>query len=288
MTRVSAHPASGELHIGNYLGAVQTGCGCRASTTASSASSTYTRSPALRPGQARALTLDMAVSLFAVGSRPDKSIVFVQSHVPEHTELNWLLTTVTPLGELERQTQFKDIPRQGKRSCGMLAYPILQAADVLLYKAASCRSRGWVQHLELMRRSRAAGTPAMATAISPSRSAAESHEARCSDSTARQMSKSWATRSDCSPRRTIWRSCGQPPRIRRARRGRIPAIRHCNIFTIPSGLFGPRRRWRRSTTCTHRWLGWLDCKRVVADNMIAALTPHARACDAMSVSRRGC
>src|SRR3989449_175124 len=81
-------------------------------------------------------TVDMAVGLYAAGLDPERAIVFVQSHVPEHTELNWLLNTVTPLGELERQTQFKDkAQRQASVPAGLLNYPVLQAADVLLYCA---------------------------------------------------------------------------------------------------------------------------------------------------------
>ena len=78
-------------------------------------------------------TREMALSLLAAGLDPARCILFVQSHVSEHTELNWLLTTVTPLGELERQTQFKDkAQRQESVPAGLLNYPVLQAADVLL------------------------------------------------------------------------------------------------------------------------------------------------------------
>src|SRR5947199_10403782 len=79
----------------------------------------------------------MARSLFAAGLNPDTCIVFVQSHVAEHSELNWLLNAygVAPLGELERQTQFKDkSQRQESVSAGLLNYPVLQTAHVLLYQ----------------------------------------------------------------------------------------------------------------------------------------------------------
>src|SRR5438046_10696059 len=78
----------------------------------------------------------MAIGLCAAATDPARAIVFVQSHVPEHTELYWVLNTVTPLGELERQTQFKDkAQRQESVPAGLLNYPVLQAADVLLYGA---------------------------------------------------------------------------------------------------------------------------------------------------------
>src|SRR2546427_786766 len=95
----------------------------------------------------------MAIGLLAAGLDPERCIVFVQSHVPEHSELNWLLNTVTPLGELERQTQFKDkSQRQESVPAGLLNYPVLQAADVLLYVATLVPvGEDQLQHLELMR-----------------------------------------------------------------------------------------------------------------------------------------
>src|SRR2546430_1214854 len=138
MARVfSGIQPSGELHIGNYLGAVrnwvtlqhQHDClfcvvDLHAITQSYEVSSLAQR------------TIEMAIGLFAVGLDPQRAIVFVQSHVPEHSELNWLLNTVTPLGELERQTQFKDkAQRQESIPAGLLNYPVLQAADVLLYRA---------------------------------------------------------------------------------------------------------------------------------------------------------
>src|SRR5437667_168887 len=145
---------SGELHIGNYLGAVQNWV--RLQTEHDCLFSIVDLHAITQPydvGALSSLTFDMAVSLFAAGLDPEKCIVFVQSHVAEHTELNWLLTTVTPLGELERQTQFKDkAQRQESVAMGLLAYPVLQAADVLLYKASLVPvGEDQVQHLELMR-----------------------------------------------------------------------------------------------------------------------------------------
>ncbi len=145
---------SGELHIGNYLGAVQnwvrlqTQYECLFCVV-----DLHAITQPYDPGTLASLTFDTAVSLFAAGLDPDKCIVFVQSHVAEHTELNWLLTTVAPLGELERQTQFKDkAQRQEAVAMGLLAYPVLQAADVLLYKASLVPvGEDQVQHLELMR-----------------------------------------------------------------------------------------------------------------------------------------
>src|SRR3989475_7560557 len=110
MARVfSGIQPSGELHIGNYLGAVQNWV--RLQHQHDCVFSVVDLHAITQPYEPAALaqrTFDMAISLYAVGLDPERCIVFVQSQVPEHTELNCLLTTVTPLGELERQTQFKD------------------------------------------------------------------------------------------------------------------------------------------------------------------------------------
>ena len=95
----------------------------------------------------------MAVSLLASGVDPARCTLFVQSTVSEHTELAWIFNTVTPLGELERQTQYKDkVVRQESVLAGLLNYPVLQAADVALYQSDLVPvGEDQVQHLELAR-----------------------------------------------------------------------------------------------------------------------------------------
>ena len=145
---------SGELHIGNYLGAVQNWV--RLQTQYECLFCVVDLHAITQPYDSATLaqrTIDMAIGLFASGIDPGRAIVFVQSHVPEHPELYWLLNTVTPLGELERQTQFKDkAQRQESVPVGLLNYPVLQAADVLLYEATLVPvGEDQLQHLELMR-----------------------------------------------------------------------------------------------------------------------------------------
>src|SRR2546430_200090 len=163
MARVfSGIQPSGELHIGNYLGAVQNWV--KLQHQHDCLFSVVDLHAITQPYEVSSLaqrTSEMAIGLLAAGLDPERAIVFVQSHVREHTELNWLLNAhgVTPLGELERQTQFKDkAQRQESVSAGLLNYPVLQAADVLLYQAAlvpvgedqlqhlvahNCRTAGW-------------------------------------------------------------------------------------------------------------------------------------------------
>ena len=97
-------------------------------------------------------TLNTAIELLAAGLDPEKCIIFVQSQIKEHTELCWLLNTITPIAELERMTQYKDKSKQFKKNinAGLLDYPVLQAADILLYQTESVPvGKDQQQHLEL-------------------------------------------------------------------------------------------------------------------------------------------
>ena len=96
--------------------------------------------------------LETAVELMASGLDPEKCVIFVQSQVKEHTELTWFLNTITPVGELERMIQYKEKARQFKNNvnAGLLDYPVLQAADILLYQTDSVPvGKDQTQHLEL-------------------------------------------------------------------------------------------------------------------------------------------
>jgi tryptophanyl-tRNA synthetase len=107
------------------------------------------------PAQLRRRTRVAAAQLFAAGLDPDRCIVFVQSHVAEHTELAWVLSCLTGFGEASRMTQFKDKAAKGgatQASVGLFSYPILQAADILLYQTDQVPvGEDQRQHLELSR-----------------------------------------------------------------------------------------------------------------------------------------
>src|SRR5688500_7391483 len=155
MSRIfSGIQPSGELHIGNYLGAVKNWVALQRRFESFYCivdyhALTVEYEPALR----REPTRDMAISILAAGVDPERSVLFVQSAVPEHTELAWIFNSLTPLGELERQTQFKDkSSREESVPAGLLHYPVLQAADILLYRAEFVPvGADQLQHLELSR-----------------------------------------------------------------------------------------------------------------------------------------
>lgn len=107
------------------------------------------------PKELRRLTLDVAASYLAAGIDPHRSTLYVQSEVPEHAELGWILGTIAKMGELERMTQFKDKSQKGGREragLGLFAYPALMAADILLYDSSAVPvGEDQMQHLELAR-----------------------------------------------------------------------------------------------------------------------------------------
>src|SRR3990170_3554033 len=155
MTRIfSGIQPSGELHIGNYLGAVKNWVRLQhVHATIVCIVDYHAITVPYEPDALRSRRRDMAISLLASGIDPNVATLFVQSAVPEHTELAWIFNTVAPLGELERQTQFKEkSARQESISTGLLTYPVLQAADILLYRCDLVPvGEDQVQHLELSR-----------------------------------------------------------------------------------------------------------------------------------------
>lgn len=155
MSRIfSGIQPSGALHIGNYLGAVKNWVELQHKYESLFCIVDYHAiTVPYEPDDLRVRTHDMAVSLLAAGIDPTKCTLFVQSMVPEHTELAWILNTVTPLGELERQTQFKEkSAKEESILAGLLNYPVLQAADILLYLADLVPvGEDQIQHLELSR-----------------------------------------------------------------------------------------------------------------------------------------
>ncbi len=140
MTRVlSCIQPTGEVHLGNYLGALRNWVsGQHKSDVFHGIVDLHALTVTEEPGVIGRNTLQLAAVLFAVGLDPDVATVFVQSHVPEHSQLGWIMECTVSFGELSRMTQFKD--KSAKReaefvSAGLFTYPALQAADILLYDA---------------------------------------------------------------------------------------------------------------------------------------------------------
>ncbi len=144
---------SGNFHIGNYLGAIKQWVDLQkthrvfAMIADLHAITIPQESDALRKN-----TLSVARILLACGMNPKKSVLFVQSQIPAHAELGWILNTITPLGELERMTQFKEKKEKAGVLAGLLNYPTLMAADILLYNTDVVPvGEDQIQHIELTR-----------------------------------------------------------------------------------------------------------------------------------------
>lgn len=152
-TLLSGVQPSGELHIGNYLGAIKQWVELQKSYHVFvMIADLHAITVPQVPKQLRKKTLEVAALLLACGIEPKKSVLFVQSHVPAHAELMWILNTLTPVGELERMTQFKEKREKAGTLGGLLIYPVLQAADILLYQTDVVPvGEDQLQHLELTR-----------------------------------------------------------------------------------------------------------------------------------------
>jgi tryptophanyl-tRNA synthetase len=149
-------PTADSFHLGNYLGAVRQWVALQDTHDAIyCVVDLHAITLPQDPAQLRRRTRVAAAQLFAAGLDPDRCIVFVQSHVAEHTELAWVLSCLTGFGEASRMTQFKDKAARGgatQASVGLFSYPILQAADILLYQTDQVPvGEDQRQHLELSR-----------------------------------------------------------------------------------------------------------------------------------------
>lgn len=139
MARVlSGIQPTGDLHLGNYLGAVRQWVADQDENDCYfCVVDLHALTVPREPGGLRAKTLDTAMGLLAAGLDPERCTLFVQSHLAEHTQLCWLLECVAGMGDLRRMTQFKEKAKGGEESArvGLFTYPVLQAADILLYDA---------------------------------------------------------------------------------------------------------------------------------------------------------
>jgi tryptophanyl-tRNA synthetase len=149
-------PSAGSLHLGNYLGALRQWVAMQNDFNAYYVIvDLHAITVEQDPAQLRANTRRTAAQYLAAGIDPEKSALFVQSHVPAHAQLAWVLTCITGFGEASRMTQFKDKSQKGGvdvASVGLFTYPILQAADILLYQPKAVPvGEDQRQHLELTR-----------------------------------------------------------------------------------------------------------------------------------------
>ncbi len=159
MRTLSGIQPTGNLHLGNYLGAIRNWAAMQDSLEPGSEAlfflaDLHAISQPHDPAGLKAATLEMTAALVACGIDPDRSVLFNQAQVPQHAELQWLLNGTARMGWLNRMTQWKDKAGKNRegQSVALFTYPVLQAADVLLYQATHVPvGEEQKQHLELAR-----------------------------------------------------------------------------------------------------------------------------------------
>lgn len=153
MRILSGIQPSGAIHLGNYLGALKNWVAGQSSESFYSVVDLHSLTLDIEPAELQRNTQELVATLFAIGLDPEVATIFVQSHISEHAQLNWLLECTASYGELTRMTQFKEkAERQGSYRVGLLTYPVLMAADILLYQTTHVPvGDDQRQHLELAR-----------------------------------------------------------------------------------------------------------------------------------------
>jgi tryptophanyl-tRNA synthetase len=270
---------SGTIHIGNYFGAIENWVRLTSEYDCFFTIVDYHAiTVAYDPSRMQRRIFEAAMDNIAAGLDPSRCTIFVQSHVPEHTELCWLLNCVTPMGELGRMTQFKEKSEREREgvTAGLLNYPILQAADILIYKADAVPvGEDQAQHLEFTREvaRRFNGRfgeffPEPKTLIGRgARVMGLDGESKMSKSLENFIGV--AEEPD-----TIWEKL-RPAKTDEARKRRSDPgdPGRCNIFSYHK-LVTPEGKIREIVEgCTTAGIGCIDCKKIFFENLIRVLDP---------------
>ena len=289
MSRIlSGIQPSGELHIGNYLGAVKNWVALQHEhESLFCVVDLHAITVQYDPDELRRRRRELVLSLLAAGIDPARASLFVQSSVPQHTELAWYFNTVTPLGELERQTQFKDkAQRQESVSAGLLTYPILQAADILLYRADLVPvGEDQVQHLELSREIARRWNARFAADgdyfPEPQALLTQSRRIMGLDGQAKMSKSMGNTIGLLEERESIWAklrpAVTDPARVRKTDPG-TPEV--CNIYQLHKAFSAPPLVEEVAVNCSTAAWGCIACKQTLLASMDGELAPvRARAAE---------
>ena len=292
---LSGMQPTGELHLGNYLGALKQWAALARDTTLQSLfcvvdahAITVDYDPRSLPDR----VIDAVATYIAGGIDPNLATVFVQSDVPAHTELAWYLTSVTPMGDLHRMTQFKEKSEQHKQNvnAGLFTYPVLMAADILVYKANVVPvGEDQIQHLELAREiSRRFNARFGEIFPEPQPRLSTTPRILGLDGKAK-MSKSMGNTIGLMDapdviEKKLRGAFTDPLKLRKNDPGR-PEI--CNIFTIHRAMSTPDTVAYVEPNCRSGALGCGDCKKLLAERMIAELGPIRENALALRADRKG-
>ncbi len=270
---------SGEIHIGNYVGAIRHWAklvdrfDCVYSVVDYHAITIEYEVASLQQR-----ILETATVLVACGLTPDRCKLFVQSHVPEHTELAWIFNCVTPVGELERMTQFKEKGKQHRSNVnvGLLDYPVLQAADILIYKAGYVPvGEDQIQHVEFSREiARKFNARFGETFPEPKVLLSDAPRILGTDGSAK-MSKSMNNAIGLlDSSEVVWEKLRTAATCEHRQRRSDPGHpEHCNIFTMHQAFSKPDQIAFVDHQCRTAGFGCIDCKKILFENMMEEIGP---------------
>ena len=268
---------SGELHLGNYLGAIRNWVVLQEQYRCFYCVVDYHAiTQPYEPAEMAARARNMAVDIMACGVDPDRATLFIQSEVPEHTELAWVLSSVAPHGELERMTQFKDKAAHNPHNInlGLFAYPVLQAADILLYGATRVPvGEDQRQHLELAREIvRRFNARFGDTFAEPMPLFSTTPKILGLDGQAKMSKSLGNTIALSEPDNAVWdklrTAATDPARVKRTDAG---TPEKCNVFTLHKFFSDAERQATVHTGCTTAGIGCIDCKKMLFEGVKADL-----------------
>jgi len=278
---LSGMRATGRIHLGNYFGAVknwvelQDRYRCFYFIADWHALTTDYAEPSDVGGN----SLEMLADLLASGLDPERCVIFVQSMVPEHAELHLLLSMITPLGWLERvptyKEQIKELSNKDLSTYGFLGYPVLQTADILLYRAQFVPvGEDQASHLELSREI-ARRFDSYYGEIFPEPKALFTPTPKVPGLDGRKMSKSYGNTIDLSDTpEAVTAKCREmftdPQRLRRKDAGHPET---CNLFQFHRLFSTPELQDKVASECRRAQIGCVDDKQLIADQINEFLDP---------------
>lgn len=270
---------TGDIHLGNYVGAIRQWVHLMEEYDCIfSVVDYHAITVEYSIDELKQRSVETALILIACGLSPEKCRIFVQSHVPEHTELAWIFNCVTPIGDLERMTQFKDKSKQhrGNINMGLMGYPVLQAADILIYKAGFVPvGEDQVQHVELSREvARKFNSRYGELFPEPQVILSRAPKILGVDGQAK-MSKTLNNYIGIlEEEKDIWEklrtAVTDVNRVRRTDTGN-PEV--CNIFTIHRAFSENVMLLEIDKGCRSAAIGCIDCKKMLFENIRKELTP---------------
>ena len=281
---LSGMRSTGKLHLGNYVGALQNWVGMQDKYECffeiadwHALTTDYADTSRVKEN-----SIDVALDWLAAGLDPQKSVIFIQSHVPAHAELHLLLSMITPLGWLERVPSYKEqqenIKGKDLTTYGFLGYPCLQAADILLYKGDFVPvGEDQVAHVELTREiarrfNNFYGAPKQ---VFPEPQALLTPAAKLPGTDGRKMSKSYGNTimlTDPEPvvRQKLKTMVTDPARVRRSDPGN-PDV--CPVGDLHKIFSDPSVMAKVNEGCRSAGIGCIECKGWAADALVSILNP---------------